>query len=157
MNGESGIPTFGPASRPGGEPQAAKSSLAKPTLGKSSLAKPDSSLLRISDHDRQEFVDQLTRHCAEGRISFEELDERIAKAWEARTQADLQPLAADLPALAPATVKEPDLKTWLAEGKTMLRTMPSRALIAGAAGLFLVFLLLAMFAGPHLGYQGSGR
>src|ERR1700742_4302726 len=47
----------------------------------------DPAQLRISDGDRQEFVEQLTRHCAEGRLTFEELDERVASAWSARTQA----------------------------------------------------------------------
>lgn len=138
MTGDSGLPTFGPPARRPAQPESAKA---------------DSPPLRISDHERQEFVDELTRHCAEGRITFDELDERVAKAWEARTQAELQPLAADLPALPVAKGKEPDLKTWLAEGKAMFMTMPSRAVIAGAAGLLLVFLLLALLSAPFDGHM----
>jgi hypothetical protein len=142
MTGDSGLPTFGPGARRPAQPERIKPE----------SVKTDSARLRISDHERQEFVDQLTRHCAEGRITFDELDERVAKAWEARTQAELQPLAADLPDLPDAKGKEPDLKTWLADGKAMFMTMPSRALIAGAAGLLLVFLLLALLAAPFGGH-----
>ena len=149
MTGESGIPTFGPASRPGAQPSG--DGAAKPVKA----VKPDPALLRISDQDRQEFVDQLTRHCADGRLSFEELDERIAKAWEARTPADLQPLGADLPVLAPAKPKAPDVKTWLADGKALLTEVPGRMLIAGAAGLILIFMLLVLLAVPHGGYPGG--
>ena len=95
MTGDSGLPTFGPAGRRPAQPERINPD----------AAKADVARLRISDHERQEFVDQLTRHCAEGRITFDELDERVAKAWEARTQADLAPLAADLP--GPACGKEP--------------------------------------------------
>jgi hypothetical protein len=130
-----------------------------PMTGESgtAAAKLDAVLLRISDQDRQEFVDQLTRHCADGRLSFEELDERIAKAWAARTQADLRPLSADLPALAPLKGKEPDLKSWLADGKALLTAVPARMLVAGAAGLVLVFMLLALLAVPFGGDGGFHR
>ena len=145
MTGDSGIPTFGPM-RSGSPPAPERQSTA---------AKPDPALLRISDHDRQEFVDELTRHCAEGRLNFDELDERVAKAWEARTQAQLRPLAADLPTLPAAKGKEPDLKTWLADGKALLTTVPSRTLIAASA--VLLFLLLALVAVPFTGYHGGGH
>jgi uncharacterized protein DUF1707 len=136
MTGDSGLPTFGPAGRRPAQPERIKPD----------AAEADVARLRISDQERQEFVDQLTRHCAEGRITFDELDERVAKAWEARTQADLAPLAADLPDLPAAKGREADFKTWLEDGKAMFMTMPSRAVIAGAAGLLLVFLLLAALA-----------
>ena len=139
MTGDSGLPTFGPAGRRPAQPERMG-----PDADKADVAR-----LRISDHERQEFVDQLTRHCAEGRITFDELDERVAKAWAARTQADLAPLAADLPDLPAAKGKEADLKAWLEDGKAMFMSAPSRALIAGAAGLVLAFLLLVLFAAPY--------
>ncbi len=143
MTGDTGIPPSGPAA---GAARAVAVERSKPDP-----VKPDPALLRISDQERQEFVDQLTRHCAEGRINFDELDERVARAWEARTAADLRPLAADLPTLPPAKAKEPDVKAWLADGKALLMAAPSRMLIAGAAGLMLIFLLLLVFAGHDYG------
>ncbi len=142
MTDESGIPTFGPAARP------------SPKAAVERAAKPDADRLRISDLERQEFIDQLTRHCADGRLTFDELDERIAGAWSARTQAELRPLAEDLPALAPARGPEPTLKAWLADGKALLMTLPARTLVAGAAGLVLVFMLLALLAVPFGGDGG---
>ena len=52
---------------------------------------------RASDAERDRVVSDLRAHGAEGRLSIEELDERIAAALAARTRADLAPLLADLP------------------------------------------------------------
>jgi hypothetical protein len=145
MTGESGIPTFGPSERP---VQRAAAERFTP--------RPDPAKLRISDQDRQVFVDQLTRHCAEGRLTFEELDERIAKTWTARTRQDLRPLNEDLPDLEPVKGPEPTVKQWLEDGRALVTTLPSRALVAGAAGLALVFMLLFLLAVP-LGHYPPGR
>jgi hypothetical protein len=138
MTAESGIPTFGSSARTG--PPAPNDRVDRP-------AKRDPALLRISDGDRQDFISQLTRHCAEGRLTFEELDERIERAWSARTQADLSPLAEDLPALTPAQGSAPTMQSWLADGKSLLMTVPARILIAGGAGLLLVCMVLFLLAG----------
>jgi hypothetical protein len=137
MTAESRIPTFGPSGR------------SNPPAPAERTPKPDPTLLRISDHERQEFIDQLTRHCAEGRLTFEELDERIASAWSARTQAELRPLGEDLPALAPAKGSAPTLQSWLGDGKALLMTVPTRILIAGGAGLIFMFMLLFLLAGHY--------
>jgi hypothetical protein len=47
--------------------------------------------------DRERTVGTLRAGFAEGRLSQDELDERIAQAYAARTYADLWALAADLP------------------------------------------------------------
>ena len=60
---------------------------------------PDTPIeLRVSDDDRERVVALLHRHCAEGRLTAAELDERIGGAYAARTAADLERLTADLPA-----------------------------------------------------------
>lgn len=53
--------------------------------------------VRASDAERTAVVDELTRHCGEGRLTLEETEERIAAAWSARTVADLTTLLSDLP------------------------------------------------------------
>ncbi|HTU72461.1 MAG TPA: DUF1707 domain-containing protein [Trebonia sp.] len=65
--------------------------------------------LRASHADRDLVVEQLRVAAGDGRLSAEELDERLELALSARTYADLVPLTADLPpegtvstALAPA-------------------------------------------------------
>jgi hypothetical protein len=55
--------------------------------------------LRIGDRERQETADVLAEHHAAGRLSYEELDERLGTAWTARTAAELDTLTGDLPAL----------------------------------------------------------
>jgi hypothetical protein len=57
--------------------------------------------LRASDADREQFVEALRRHHAEGRLTTEELTERTERAYAARTFGDLDALATDLPPLWP--------------------------------------------------------
>jgi len=53
--------------------------------------------LRAADTDRDQTAELLRRAAAEGRITFEELDERIGRAYAAKTFADLEALTSDLP------------------------------------------------------------
>jgi Domain of unknown function (DUF1707)/2TM domain len=55
--------------------------------------------LRASDADREQFVESLRRHHAEGRLTVEELTERTERAYAARTLGDLDALGSDLPPL----------------------------------------------------------
>jgi hypothetical protein len=73
---------------------------------------PDPSQLRISDADRQKVADVLRDAAGEGRIDFDELDERLEMTWSAKTYADLVPITADLhlpthPQPAAAPVRRP--------------------------------------------------
>jgi hypothetical protein len=66
--------------------------------------------LRAADADRDRTAEMLRRAAAEGRITFDELDERISQAYSAKTFADLEALTRDLPgagvtAPAPATTR----------------------------------------------------
>ena len=53
--------------------------------------------LRIGDAERHDVTEILRRAAGEGRITLDELDERLEAAYAARTYADLVPLTADLP------------------------------------------------------------
>jgi hypothetical protein len=53
--------------------------------------------LRIGDADRERVADRLRQAAGEGRLSPEELDERLGAAFAARTAGELEPLVADLP------------------------------------------------------------
>ena len=59
------------------------------------MADPD---LRASDDDRERTADQLRQAAAQGRITVDELEERLQSAYAARTQGELAPIVADLPA-----------------------------------------------------------
>ncbi|MFI7388907.1 DUF1707 domain-containing protein [Streptomyces tendae] len=56
--------------------------------------------LRASHADRDRAVDVLSTAAGDGRLTAEELDERVGAALTARTQAELAALTADLPAAA---------------------------------------------------------
>jgi hypothetical protein len=62
---------------------------------------------RASDAEREAVVTRLRDAASEGRLTVEELAERIDAAYAARTQAELEPLTADLPAAAAATAGGP--------------------------------------------------
>jgi Domain of unknown function (DUF1707) len=61
--------------------------------------------LRVSDQDRERLVGEIREHFAAGRLTEDEMSERVAAAYAARTEGDLSGLRADLPAL-PATRSE---------------------------------------------------
>jgi hypothetical protein len=57
----------------------------------------DFSGLRASDAERERVAEALRRHHLDGRLDTDELQERLERAYAARTTAELQPLLADLP------------------------------------------------------------
>jgi hypothetical protein len=53
--------------------------------------------IRASDADREVVIERLSRSFAQGRLTADEFEERVAKACEARTTAELTALIRDLP------------------------------------------------------------
>jgi Domain of unknown function (DUF1707) len=53
--------------------------------------------IRVSDADRERVTARLRDHFAEGRLTREELDERVSAALNAKTVGDLRRVMADLP------------------------------------------------------------
>jgi Domain of unknown function (DUF1707) len=53
--------------------------------------------LRVSDAEREATATELREHYAAGRLTLEELNERLDKAFAAKTRADLNALMTDLP------------------------------------------------------------
>jgi Domain of unknown function (DUF1707) len=80
--------------------------------------------LRIGDAERDAATAQLREHFVAGRLTFEELTERIDLALTAKTQHHLDRLMADLPRPRPARVD------------------PAQPVPGQDAGRFLVFALL---------------
>jgi hypothetical protein len=54
--------------------------------------------LRASDADRERVAEQLREHAGAGRLSMDELSERLDTVFAARTLGELEPPLADLPA-----------------------------------------------------------
>lgn len=58
---------------------------------------PPDPQMRASDADRDRVAAGLREHCAQGRLSLDELNERLDATYAAKTMGDLQQLTADLP------------------------------------------------------------
>ena len=69
--------------------------------------------IRIGDADRDRAIERLRTAMAEGRLTYEEFDQRVEAALQAKYQRDLEPLFGDLPPvhrpdeLAPVEVRSP--------------------------------------------------
>jgi len=71
----------------------------------SNLPEPvDPRSLRVSDADRDQVADVLRDAVGQGRISLDELDERLGQTYSARTYADLEAVTCDLPASGAVTL-----------------------------------------------------
>ncbi|MEH1100561.1 DUF1707 SHOCT-like domain-containing protein [Micromonospora sp. CPCC 205561] len=77
--------------------------------------------MRAADADRQAVADRLRVAVDEGRLDLHEYDERLQRAYAARTYGELDALVADLPApdlvttpaaAAPAVGRAPAAVTW---------------------------------------------
>lgn len=59
--------------------------------------------MRVGDAEREATAAELREHYASGRLTLEELNERIDKAFAAKTRGDLDGLMRDLPSARPRT------------------------------------------------------
>lgn len=60
-----------------------------------------SAQLRIGHAERERTAEELKEHTHAGRLELQEFEERVEKAYAAKTAADLAVLTADLPPLHP--------------------------------------------------------
>ena len=56
--------------------------------------------VRVGDADREAIAAQLREHFADGRLTLEELNERLDQTFAAKTRADLNVVMRDLPHVA---------------------------------------------------------
>ena len=68
--------------------------------------------MRISDADRERVTARLRDHFAEGRLTREELDERVTAALSAKTVGDLRPIMMDLPDPGPLARSDQTSPPW---------------------------------------------
>jgi hypothetical protein len=115
--------------------------------------------LRASDADREAVVTALRRHHADGRLTTEELEERVAIAWGARHVAELEALGTDLPRTpppAPPVVARP-LPRW--PGRVAFSARWRAPAAADAAMVELVSHVAPALAGTGYGmvFRDAGR
>ena len=109
-------------------------------LQKHAQPAPRTSELRASDADRDRVAERLRSAAGEGRLSSDELEERLELAFEARTEAELAPLTADLPAPA-ARIPAP---------RGLARRFPARPDFGPYVGVSV--MLVAIWALTGAGY-----
>lgn len=63
--------------------------------------------MRASDSDRDRVAEVLREAAAEGRLSLDELDERLDVLYKTKTYAELEPITADLPSAGTAAAPAP--------------------------------------------------
>ncbi len=105
--------------------------------------------LRASDTERDQVIEALGQHTADGRLTMEEFEERVGEALAATSRADLAPVLRDLPALQPQIADTPHarLRLPMPSGRTLLTTV---AVVFAAVMLmngvwWIVFPLMAVF------------
>jgi len=70
-------------------------------------AQPEYDELRASDSERDEVAKQLHDHFSEGRLTMEELSERIDDTYRAKTRGELRHVLRQLPAPVPPPAPAP--------------------------------------------------
>ena len=118
--------------------------------------------IRVSDADRERVTARLREHFAEGRLTREELDERITAALNAKTVGDLRQVMTDLPEPATALTGAGPLQRGVRPGPVYVRRGPRllplallvllvAAVMPGTGFVFLAllqgFLLFVLLAG----------
>jgi Flp pilus assembly protein TadB len=96
-------------------------------------------MLRAGDRDREEIVEILREHYAQGRLTLEEFDERSTAAYAAKLMGELDPLVADLPVTREAGSATP---AW---SRTRMRMIAAAGAVAAVAVLVLAFMVGRVF------------
>lgn len=114
----------------------------------------DSGDLRISDDDRHRVAEVLRQAAGEGRIDFEELDQRLEATYAAKTYGELVPITLDLPTHPGerVTAKPAHASNQIVAGPSSERAV---AIMSGVErkGAWIVpehFTLFAMMGGAEL-------
>ncbi len=108
--------------------------------------------LRASDADRERVAAVLRQHCSAGRLTFEELSERLGQVYEARTLDQLFALTNDLPDPEPHPHLADHLPQHLPQGRAAVPAR-RRALAADAATYAVISaVLVAVWAVTGEGY-----
>jgi hypothetical protein len=113
----------------------------------------DPDQLRISDADRHKVAEVLRDAAGEGRLDFDELDERLAATYAARTYADLVPITRDLPSRAvypDAPKHQRHFAILSGVDRKGVWVVPERMTVVAMLGGANLDLRQATFAGPEV-------
>jgi hypothetical protein len=105
--------------------------------------------LRVGDVDRQSAGAELQRHFVDGRLTSDELDERVSQTLKARTFGELAIPLADLPVLAsPSQIQpQPADQGYRTRGSNFGPALGALMIAIGVLAMVWMFVL----PGTHLG------
>jgi hypothetical protein len=109
---------------------------------------PRRSSLRASDTDRDTVADRLRAAATEGRLTTDELDERVSTALRARTYGELDQLVADLPAkrLVSAPRRNPALAVVSAAAVALAAVAVLAVAVAVITGIATIWMIWVAFS-----------
>jgi DUF1707 SHOCT-like domain len=120
--------------------------------------------VRASDAERDAVVESLRGHAQAGRLTSEELEERVEVALAAKTRADLARLQRDLPAPARRVVPRPRPRQHRGHPPFVSIAVLLIAIWAVSGGGYfwpvwplLWFAFIAMMRGGHTRVTGNNR
>lgn len=99
--------------------------------------------LRVADAEREQVAAQLREHFAAGRLTADELDEKLGLVYAARTVGEVQAPLANLPMLPPTPREQ--RAAHVARRSALLRQLAQQS--GGAFALFLLCALVWAFTG----------
>ena len=103
--------------------------------------------LRVSDAERQAVADRLAEHFGDGRLDQAEFDERVGRAMNAKTRADLAGLFDDLPETgAPAIPERPRRRHRHPLLAVVLLVLVTVAAVHAVAAVFVPWLWIGFLA-----------
>jgi Domain of unknown function (DUF1707) len=103
--------------------------------------------IRVSDAEREVVATQLREHYADGRLTLDELNERLDQVFAAKTRADLSVITRDLPMTPPLTPGLPagSSRAWQdATSGSSGRSGPRRGAFAALVPLIALFWLFVV-------------
>ena len=101
--------------------------------------------VRVSDQDRERAADEIRQHFAAGRLTDDELNDRLSAVYRARTDEELRSLSADLPKL-PASPAEQRAEL-AARRATLHRHFLQQA--GGSVGFFALCTIIWLSSGAN--------
>ncbi|MEU4158777.1 DUF1707 domain-containing protein [Actinoplanes sp. NPDC026670] len=98
--------------------------------------------MRAGDGDREKVAEQLKQALDQGRLDLSEYDERVQKAYSAKTYGDLEGLLADLPGTVPVEKAQVEPRRSAAAPESGDHRRPGRSPFPGILGVFLVCVVV---------------
>ena len=112
--------------------------------------------LRIGDAERDATMTQLREHFAAGRLTLDEVTERIDLALTAKTRGQIDGLIADLPQLPSGVVAEPQEQGLDHEAGRFV-VLALLLFVLASWMLMMVWMSRHAYSGPYPNFPGQGH